>query len=192
MKGNIMNKENNQRFRQTEDRVIWAFLELIKREAPEKVTVSEIVRLSGINRSSFYLHFQDIFGLMSRIDKRLAARCVEIFTQSDGNWDIGSRFVQFFAFVRDNRDFYKVFLERSREIRVLDAALPERALTGLARAAEEQGIQSENELRYHQAFFRAGLASMLREWIARDCPETPEKMASILDREYAPDRGRFV
>lgn len=192
MGGGIMNKENNQRFRQTEDRVIWAFLELIKREAPEKVTVSEIVRLSDINRSSFYLHFQDIFGLMSRIDERLAARCVEIFTQGDGNWNIGERFARFFAFVKDNRDFYKVFLERSREIRVLDAALPEQALTGLAKVAEEQGFRSENEYVYHQAFFRAGLAAMLREWIARDCAETPEEMASILAREYAPDRGRFV
>lgn len=47
------------------------------------------------------------------------------------------------------------------------------------------GIHSEQELHYHQAFFVAGLTALIREWLNRDCPESPEELAHILHNEYS-------
>ncbi len=187
-----MNTPNNQRFQETEDRIVDAFLGLLGEKEPEKITVSQLCTICGINRSSFYLHFTDVFNLMCKIDQRFAEQLGYIFTSQEEPWNIGQRFIRFFQFVKEHRDFYRIYFDRCRDIHLLNVALTDDSLGSLEVLARELGIQSENELRYHQAFFRAGLASMLREWIARDCPEAPEEMASILDREYAPDRGRFV
>ncbi len=168
-----------------------AFLRLSRENEPEKISVSRLCDLCGINRSSFYLHFEDVFDLMVKIDRRYAKRAGDIFT-ADGEWDIRERFTQFFRFVQEHRDFYNVYFDRCRGVRLLNVALTKSAEQGMAAAIRKMEYPSEKESRYHQAFFRAGLAAMLREWIAEGCLETPEEMADILGREYTPGRGERI
>ena len=187
-----MNTPNNQRFQETEDRIVDAFLSLLKEREPEKITVSQLCAVCHINRSSFYLHFTDVYALMVEIDRRLSQYLGELFSSGKDEWNIGRRFTRFFSFGGEHRDFYRVYLDRCRDSRLFNAALGDVALRNVERLAGEMGFTSENELRYHQTFFKAGLASMLREWIAGGCRETPEEMGDILSREYAPNRGRFM
>lgn len=187
-----MNTPNNQRFQETEDRLIDAFLGLLGEREPEKITVRELCAICGINRSSFYLHFTDIYSLMSSIDRKMAEYLGRLFSGHAEDWKIGERFIRFFQFVGEHRDFYRVYFERCRDSHLLNAALSDESLRGVEQLAFERGFTLENELHYHRAFFRAGLAAMLREWIAGGCQETPAEMGEILIREYAPDREQFV
>ena len=188
-----MNTANNQRFQETEDRIVDAFLRLLgEGMEPEKITVRRICETCGINRSSFYLHFVDVIDLMVKIDRRYAEAVREIFTAQGHHWDIGERFAYFFQFVREHRAFYEPYLARCPDIHLLTVALTEKELHGIEKISRERGFASAGELRYHQAFFRAGIAAILREWIAGGCLESPEEMADILAREYAPDRGRLL
>ncbi len=187
-----MNTSNNQRFQETEGRIIDAFLSLLGRLEPEKITVSRLCTMCGINRSSFYLHFVDVYDMMIKIDHRLSQYLADLFTTGGEDWDIGDRFTRFFAFVGEHREFYRVYLDRCRDSHLFTAALGDRELRNVERLAGEMGFTSERELEYHRAFFKAGLASMLREWISQGCQETPEEMGEILVREYAPYRGRFI
>lgn len=187
-----MNSSGNQRYRETEQRIIAVFLELLNHREPEKITVSQICAACGINRSSFYLHFTDVYALMVRIDRLMSEHLAQIFAAGGEDWNIGSRFISFFAFIGEHRDFYRVYLERCRESNLFNIVLSDRNMRDIQLLAERMGFIPENELSYHQAFFKAGLASMLREWIDRGCQESPEEMGMILAREYAPDRGQFV
>ena len=184
---------NNQRYQETEDRIVNAFLELLGGGMePEKISVRRICEACGINRSSFYLHFVDVIDLMVKIDRRYAEAVRQIFTAQGHHWDIGERIAYFFQFVQEHRAFYEPYLARCPDIHLLSVTLTEKELQGMERLSRERGFVSEGELRYHQAFFRAGIAAILREWIAGGCEEPPEEMADILAREYAPDRGRLL
>ena len=44
-----------------------AFLELLKEKNPEKITVKDISEKCGINRNTFYYHYQDTFTLLEEI-----------------------------------------------------------------------------------------------------------------------------
>ena len=187
-----MNTSGNQRFQETEGRIVDVFLDLLREREPEKISVSQICARCGINRSSFYLHFTDVYALMVEIDRRLSQYLGELFSSGQDDWNISRRFTRFFSFVGEHRDFYRVYLDRCRDSHLFNAFLSDRALRDIERLAGEMGFIAENELRYHRAFFKAGLASMLREWIAGGCRETPEEMSGILGREYEPNRGRFV
>lgn len=44
-----------------------AFLELQKEKNPEKITVKDISEKCGINRNTFYYHYQDTFTLLEEI-----------------------------------------------------------------------------------------------------------------------------
>lgn len=187
-----MNTSGNQRFQETEGRIINAFLALLNEREPEKITVSQLCDLCGINRSSFYLHFVDVYDLMVKIDRRLSQYLGDLFSGNEAGWNIGERFTRFFGFVGEHRDFYRAYLARCRDSHLLNAVLDDASMRNMELTAGRMGFQSENELRYHRAFFKAGLASMLREWIDGGCRETPEEMGDILGREYAPDRGSLL
>ena len=50
-------------------------------------------------------------------------------------------------------------------------------------------MRAENDfmgkhIKYHIEFFRNGLNSIIKMWLAGGCKETPEEMAEILKSEY--------
>ena len=60
-----MNSKNNQRFQQTERVIRTVFIDLLKEKKElSKITITEICRLAGINRTAFYLHNEDVYELM--------------------------------------------------------------------------------------------------------------------------------
>ena len=58
-----MNRSNNERFQATENKIIDAFIRLLSEKPLPEITVSELCRACGIHRTSFYLHFQDVYDL---------------------------------------------------------------------------------------------------------------------------------
>ena len=68
-----MNTKNNQRFRETDDRILKTVFDiLIEENKPlSKITVSEVCKKSGINRSSFYAHYMDIYDIAEKVDKNM-------------------------------------------------------------------------------------------------------------------------
>lgn len=62
-----MNTRGNQRYIQTKEKIEAVFLELLKEKDISKISVSEICRLAGIHRTTFYGHFEDIYALMRSI-----------------------------------------------------------------------------------------------------------------------------
>ena len=51
----------------TKDAIKQSFLKLLNKKPIDKITVKEIVEDCGINRNSFYYHFDDIPSLMEEI-----------------------------------------------------------------------------------------------------------------------------
>ena len=56
-----------------------SFMKLLNQTAFDKITVKDIVRDCGVNRNTFYYHYQDIYGLLREIlaeEMKRAASCV--------------------------------------------------------------------------------------------------------------------
>ncbi len=65
------------RIKRTRKNIQAAFLELGQKKLIEKITVKEIAELAEINKSTFYLHFQDIFALFQEIENNFIQSTVE-------------------------------------------------------------------------------------------------------------------
>lgn len=179
-----MNRSNNERFQATENKIIDSFTQLLSKKELSAITVSEICRICGINRSSFYLHFQDVYELMDRIEVRLAGYYADLFEGRAEHYDLGQRFQGLFQFIYEHQAFYRAYWQRSKDLHVLDAALSESTEDRLKDVAAGYGFQTEAELLYHRMFFRAGLAALIGCWLSRGCPETAEELSEILRKEY--------
>lgn len=181
-----MNTKNNQRYQETDERIVAELMRLLEEKDIEKVSVAEICRRCEINRASFYLHYTDIYDLMDKIDERLATFYGQIFGAADEQESLADSFIKLFGFIRDNKAFYRSYLSHADTFRIMEVTLPVEASENMMGAIRARGFDDPVEGVYHQIFFRDGLLAIVRHWIERDCSESPEYLVRVLRKEYAP------
>lgn len=107
-----MNRKNNQHYQKTHLQIQRALLELSR--SGKTVTIADICRHCRINRSTFYLHYQDIFFLLREMQDRIYEEMRQSYTREP----VGARvpfskesYCVFAHHVRENQDFYRIFFK---------------------------------------------------------------------------------
>ena len=186
-----MNTKSNQRYQQTEKKILEAFYALLLELPLQRITVQMICQRAGINRSTFYAHHQDVYALMEPLEASMAQNLLSIFAEKHVR-DIGEAFTAMFRLIQQNIPFCRAYWAYADGSKIWDLVLEARLSDRQRhRFFQEMGYASEREYRYHQQFFKAGLTRMIRVWLEDGCPESPEEMAQILHREYHPRESLF-
>lgn len=175
-----MNISYNQRYQSTEEKIQKALFSLLRIRKYGDILIKEICYEAGVNRSSFYAHYQDINDLMMKTEQQLSFEMSKIFSP-DLKWD-EQVFIRLFDFLYKNKDFYKAYLESEGQ-----SFMERKDFFDYIKIIDKRRINCgfDNEERiYHMAFFAGGIKAMAKSWLKRGCVETPEQMAKILTNEY--------
>ena len=172
-----MNVKNNRRRRESQEKIERAFIELLQTRELKEITVSEIIGQTGLNRSTFYANYLDVYDLADKTRKVLEDEFSNLFADYD-YFSENSGALKMFTHIRENQLFYTTYFrlcyDESHKISTYDP-----------RRAEQEQI--DRHVNYHIEFFRSGLNTIIKMWLADGCRESPEEMAEILKSEY---RGR--
>lgn len=182
-----MNTTNNARFQSTHTLIKSVFLELCQHSSAEKISVREICEKAQINRSSFYLHFADIYTLMDELNRDMTEQIKYIMIQSFNTDSVSMKqtFIKLFQFLSDNQSFFSsIYRNRRSSVRDLNITLDEPFRSRIITAGRFFGFESEQEIRYHSLFFFAGFSAIVEEWLLNGCRESPEYLSEMLYREY--------
>ena len=170
-----MNVKNNKRRRESQEKIERAFIELLQSREIKDITVSDIVKITELNRSTFYANYTDIFDLADKTREKLENDFSNLFADYD-YFNERSGALKMFKHIKDNQIFYKTYFklgyDESHKIMNYDEILA------------EQFFVNKN-IEYHIEFFRHGLNAIIKMWLAGGCRETPEEMAEILKLEYS-------
>ncbi len=175
-----MNTKNNKRRRASVAAIEKAFIELLQEKEFKDITVSDICKQTGLNRSTFYANYVDLHDLADKLRQRLEADFASIFNISGEPVYHGhDGALRMFTHVYENQLFYKTYFklgyDEAHKIMIYDTKRAEQDFHG-------------KYVAYHIEFFRAGLNAIIKHWLANGCKETPAEMASILKTEY---QGRY-
>lgn len=175
-----MNTKNNLRYKQSSEKIEKSFLKLIQDNKYEDISISQVCKESGINRSTFYSHYDDINDLVIKIESKFAKSMAKIFHY--GERQTNEAFIEMFRFIRENKYFYKAFLN----IPYATLAETNTKVDVLKHIGENTNIDKSNKMGifYRASFFGAGIKEMCRLWLKYDCRETPEQMTKLLIDEY--------
>lgn len=176
-----MNTKNNKRYKSSNDKIETAFLTLILNHNYEDINISQICNQAQINRSTFYAHYDDINDLVIKIESKFANSMSMIF--DSGLRRNNDAFVEMFTFVKQNKYFYKAFLNIPYAT-FAEKNAKDKILTNIKSIPTQNVAENDIELMYRANFFGAGIKEICRLWLERDCKETPEQMAHILIKEY--------
>ena len=172
-----MNVKNNKRRRDSQEKIAKAFIELLQTREVKEITVSDLIKVAGLNRSTFYANYLDIFDLADKTRQILEQDFGSLFADYD-YFNERSGALKMFQHIKDNQLFYQTYFKLCYDDKHLISAYdPKRA---------EKEHMSSN-LKYHIEFFRNGLNAIIKLWLAGGCQESPEEMAEVLKSEY---RGR--
>lgn len=176
-----MNIKNNSRYKMSSEKIETAFLSLILNHKYEDISISQVCERAGINRSTFYCHYDDINDLIIKIENKFAKGTATIFNY--GERQTHEAFVEMFNFIKENKYFYKAFLN----IPYATLAETSTKIDVLKNIGENVKINKSNRMGifYRASFFGAGIKEMCRLWLEYGCKETPEQMAKLLLEEYA-------
>lgn len=77
----MTDQKENRSSRRSRRLIREAFLELLEERELDKITVIDIVKRADVTRSTFYVHYPDIYGIIEEIQKEIISRHLEAFSQ---------------------------------------------------------------------------------------------------------------
>lgn len=168
-----MNTKNNKRRRESVEKIEKAFVELLQTNELKNISVSDICKLTGLNRSTFYANFLDIYDLADKVREKLEKDFAEVFADSSPDQQNGA--LKMFQHIKDNQIFYKTYFklgyDEAHQVLIYDTTRAQKDF-------------DNSHIRYHIEFFRNGLNAIIKMWLSSGCAESPEEMAKIIEQEY--------
>ncbi len=168
-----MNVKNNRRRKASVEKIEKAFIEMLLSRELHKISVTDICKATGLNRSTFYANYLDVYDLANKLREKLEA---DFNAQFQDRGEASA--LKMFRHIYENQLFYTVYFrlgyDTQNQTYVYDTDRAEKDFNG-------------EHLSYHIEFFKNGLNAIIKMWLSGGCRETPEEMAEILKAEY---RGR--
>lgn len=169
-----MNIPNNKRKKSSMDKIEKTFLQLIQKKNINEISVSTICELSGLNRSTFYANYIDIYDLVDKIRANMENEfsLIQIANNSQNDYD---GYLNMFRHIKENQIFFKTYF-----------LLESISMTPITKYNKEMAIKYYNDehIDYHIEFFRAGINAVIKKWLNNGCKETPEEINDIIANEY--------
>lgn len=172
-----MNVKNNRRRKESQEKIEKAFIELLQTREIKEITVSDIIKMTGLNRSTFYANYIDIFDLADKTREKLENDFSNLFANYD-QFSEHTGALKMFTHIKENQIFYKTYFKLCYDDKFLVSIYD-------TKRAEIEHIEAN--IKYHIEFFRNGLNAIIKMWLAGGCQDSPEEMAKVLKQEY---RGR--
>ena len=178
-----MNTENNQLRKDSDRRMQHALLGFLAQE--KTPTVGDICRTAKVNRSTFYRHYLDIFDLMEKTERTIQTELVAAMKQGGLKPDLETltpeALIPMVEFIGSYRSFYRSYLKTHLDVSVEEGmqTVWDKYLKPMFRA---HGVTDETHMLYYYQNFKAGVLSMLKLWIDRDCAESPQEVAEMITK----------
>ncbi|HEX2925912.1 MAG TPA: dihydroxyacetone kinase transcriptional activator DhaS [Ruminiclostridium sp.] len=154
---------------------------LMQKTSLEKITVKEIVEDCGVNRQTFYYHFQDIYDLLGWIYKTEALESIDRYKTYD-TWQQG--FLKIFHYVEDNRavclnTFHSLGREHLEQF--LYSVCYSLLIDVVEEVVRDPNISQEFKS-FIANFYKFGFVGLMLEWIKSGTKEKPEDIVDKLSK----------
>ena len=195
-----MNRSESKYFN-TALRMDEALLALLEEKDLEYITVKEICHRAGVNRSTFYLHYETIADLVDEALEMINQRFRSYFPQQEeeilGNMGNRERenlvlvtreyLLPYLLFIRDNKKVYRAAFRNpsSMQAHTRYGELKQQILGPILERFEIPAAQRP----YYMAYYVEGIIAIVKEWLRQDCADEVEMIADIIESCVRPRDG---
>lgn len=179
-----MAEKVDRRVRKTKLQLKQGLARLMQKKSIKEITVKELVDEVDINRSTFYLHYSDIPGLLAEIENEMMEEMQRAIREHpiDPGKDTVYYFIQdLFHVLDENRQIASALVGPHGDIgfvHKLEQLLEEKSRESLAALVPEKS----GEMKYFYSYCLNGCLGFVKTWLETGENETPEYAAEMAYR----------
>jgi len=181
-----------------------ALIALLEVKDLEYITIKEICEKAGVNRSTFYLHYETIADLVNETMEHVDTRFLSYFSQDTNDvWDkihgnelkelilVTQDYLKpYLQFISDNKKIYRAAFRNPNNMQanIRYGNLKKYILEPIL---EKFGVPSSFQ-KYYIVYYVEGIAAIVKEWLNHDCSDSVETIAAIIEECVKPSSGAKV
>lgn len=168
-----------------------ALLCLLEKKNFEYITIKEICKKAGVNRSTFYLHYDNINDLLAEsiemINKRFMAsfngqneiiKDIDKATKEDVNFITPKYLIPYLQFVKENKKVFKTIHNNTKLFGV------EKTFGRMYKEIFEPALKKynipKNDEQYIFEFFTQGVLAIIMKWVSLDCRDEIDHIQKLI------------
>lgn len=185
-----MNKYESKYFN-TARRMDDALVSLLLEKEFEYITIKEICARAAVNRSTFYLHYENTADMLAETVEMTRERflnsvsgddtvqsAIENAPAGDLFFITDQRLLPYLNFIRENRHIYKA-IHTQMDIFGVERAYSQLFQNVFSPVLSKYGVAEEKH-DYIMTFYRQGLVAVIMKWVEADCRESAAEIAGII------------
>ena len=187
-----MNKSESKYFN-TAKKMDIALISLLKNKPFEYITISEICESAGVNRSTFYLHYETIRDLLDETVRYLLDDFLSYFSSNTSsvrlnikecsldelNYISDKYLIPYLTYIKDNKEIFLTALLHSRELGLED--INSRMFENIFCPILNRFHYPANDMNYIMMYYLNGLNAIIIEWLKDDCNKPMKEIIEIIN-----------
>ena len=167
-----------------------ALLLILEKKEYEYITVKEICEKAGVNRSTFYLHYNSMDELLYETIEMINTRFQAAFNneiikpkdlQKDELYLIEDQYlIPYLNFIKENKKIYKLIHNKPQLFNTKESFY--KLYNDIFSKILDKYQVKTNEQEYIFSFFSFGLVSIIQKWIENNCNDDINIIANIMKR----------
>ena len=159
-----------------------ALLALMEEMPISRITVSMLCEKASVHRSTFYVHYQDIYSLLDEIEQGLYQEIERIIGCTNESKPTPSLLRNLYEVVDKNRSLCRVLFGKYGDPSFLRSIGNIHRDTMINRWKQFVPPQDHHMLEYIHAFSSYTSIGIIEKWVTGNHPETAEELAQIASR----------
>lgn len=191
-----MNKSES-KYRNTAGLMDRALLLLLDKKDFDYITVKEVCQKAGVNRSTFYLHYESMTDLLEESIEYLYSDLKNKYSRTEELKIKGSSLDELLLFTPEYSVPYLQFLKENKKVFMTAVTNPklfgaERTFDGMYRNLFLPILEAyrvpDREKKYLVRFYMSGIHAIVIEWIKGGCADEIPFIAELIVRCIRPEK----
>lgn len=186
-----MNKSESKYFN-TAIKMELALLSLLKKKPFEYITISEICKSAGVNRSTFYLHYENVGDLLNETTRYLLDDFLKYFSSEtkDIAFHIQScelnelvficdkYLTPYFTYIKENKEIFSTALLNIKTFGFEDVY--KKLFENIFNPIMERFNYPSGDRKYVMMYYLNGINAIVVEWLKDGCQKPISEMSQIV------------
>lgn len=178
-----MNTPNNARSAASKSKIMSAFKQLLESKHFADISIQEVCRLAGVNRTTFYAHYSNISELLEAMEADLLSKAEsQILPKDTDAFRLASRdtMLRMLHFIRCNNVVYEYYITQASTSRLLTKLLDYVKQTYIIPTLSKSTVYASSEYDYQFEFCKEGTMGIVKAWLSSGCSASDENVAALI------------
>ena len=186
-----MNKSESKYFN-TATKMDLALISLLKKKSFDYITVSEICETAGVNRSTFYLHYETVGDLLDETARYLLNDFLSYFSTDTKSVALNLKncelndlificdkyLTPYLTYIKDHKEVFSTALANNKTLGFEDVY--KRMFDNIFNPILDRFQYPQSDRQYVMMYYLNGINAIVSEWLKNDCDKSIKEISEII------------